>query len=140
MLGYACVRLAAEFLELFNRIVPWIALALLGFIGGKMIYEGVSGREAETASEAVVLSLTSLIVQGIATSIDALSSGFALKDYTVPMAFAASGIIAAVTFAICLLGVRLGRRFGLKLAGRASILGGVILLIIGIKIFLDGIL
>ena len=136
LLGYACVRLAAEFLELFNRFVPWIALALLGFIGGKMIYEGVSGREAETASEAVVLSLTSLIVQGIA----ALSSGFALKDYTVPMAFAASGIIAAVTFAICLLGVRLGRRFGLKLAGRASILGGVILLIIGIKIFLDGIL
>ncbi len=140
LLGYACVRLAAEFLAFFNRIVPWIALALLGFIGVRMIREGLSGGAGESAAEAAALSLSSLLAQGVATSIDALSSGFALKEYTAAMAFAAACIIAAVTFALCLLGVRLGRRFGMKLAGKASILGGVILLLIGVRIFLDGIL
>ena len=81
-----------------------------------------------------------LVVQGIATSIDALSTGFAIADYHWAMALAASLIIAAVTFAVCIIGVRIGKRFGMMLARRASVLGGVILILIGLEILLTHLL
>ncbi len=76
-----------------------------------------------------------LFMQGVATSIDALSVGFTIAEYGWLMALAASGIIAVVTFFLCMAGLRIGKKFGTKLSGKASVLGGVILIGIGLEIF-----
>ena len=80
-----------------------------------------------------------LLVQGVATSIDALSVGFTIAEHTAPMALLCAAIIAAVTFVICLGGLMLGKRFGTRLAGRAGIMGGAILILIGLEIFITGV-
>ena len=141
MIGWGCVRFLAESFTAFQPFIPWIALFLLSYIGGKMILEGIHG-ETEDASREMTQPLTCrlLVVQGIATSIDALSTGFAIADYHWAMALAASLIIAAVTFAVCIIGVRIGKRFGMMLARRASVLGGVILILIGLEILLTHLL
>ena len=128
VVGWACVRTIAEAFEAFQRVIPWIALALLGWIGGKMLAEGLSRREEDVGGG-------TLLAQGIATSIDALSVGFTISDYGAAQAFGAAAIIAAVTFAICIGGLKIGRRFGTRLAGKASVLGGAILIFIGLEIF-----
>ena len=102
-----------------------------------MLWEGLHGGEDD---EKPAMSFGMLLVQGVATSIDALSVGFTIADYGPIMALTASIIIAAVTFAICMGGLSLGKRFGTRLAGKASVLGGVILIGIGVEIFLSGIL
>ena len=112
------------------------ALALLGYIGGKMLMEGIKGEEAEETAE---LSAGALFMQGVATSIDALSVGFTISEYDWTMALAAAVIIAAVTFVLCMAGLHIGKQFGTKLAGKASILGGVILIGIGLEIFISGV-
>ena len=134
VVGWACVRTIAEAFEAFQRVIPWIALALLGWIGGKMLAEGLSRRE-EDVGEGARLGGGTLLAQGIATSIDALSVGFTISDYGAAQAFGAAAIIAAVTFVICIGGLRIGRRFGTRLAGKASVLGGAILIFIGLEIF-----
>jgi len=135
--GWVCVHTIARRFQTFEELIPWIALFLLLFIGGKMLLDG--RQEAEEACAITRPGFGALLVQGIATSIDALSAGFTLAGYSAPMALAAAGIIAALTFVICLVGIALGKRFGLKLAGRAQIFGGVILILIGLKIFIDGV-
>ena len=138
LLGWLCVHTIAELFSSFQKFIPWIALVLLLYIGGKMLVEGLrGGGEEENGSPAV--GLGELMVQGIATSIDALSVGFTISDYTFPKALTESLIIGAVTFAICMGGLVIGKKFGTKLAGKASILGGVILIAIGIEIFITGI-
>ena len=138
MIGWVCVRSLAEAFEAFQRAIPWIALVLLLFIGGKMLIEGIRGDDTEQAEFA--LKTTALLMQGVATSIDALSVGFTIAEYHVARALAASLIIGGVTFVICSCGLRIGQRFGTRLAGKASILGGVILIGIGLEIFITGIL
>ena len=101
-----------------------------------MLIEGIRGQDEDTVSE---LSLGALIVQGIATSIDALSVGFTISDYNFLMATIASLIIGIVTLFICIAGLYIGKKFGTKLAGKASILGGCILIFIGIEIFVKGV-
>ena len=81
-----------------------------------------------------------LMVQGVATSIDALSVGFTISDYNAFMAIVCSLIIAAVTFIICMGGLYIGKKFGTEFSGKASILGGAILIFIGIEIFVKGII
>ena len=81
-----------------------------------------------------------LLVQGIATSIDALSVGFTIAEYPASMAVICSLIIALVTFIICMAGLHLGKQFGTRFAGKASLLGGLILIGIGIEIFLKGVI
>ena len=133
--GWLCVRTVASAFAAFQKAVPWIALGLLGYIGGKMLYEGSTHRES-AAEEAETLGGGTLLMQGVATSIDALSVGFTIERYGPAQALAASTVIAAVTLAICLAGLRIGRRFGMKLAGRATLLGGAILVLIGVEIFI----
>ena len=77
---------------------------------------------------------------GVATSIDALSVGFAIENYGIKDALASALVIGVVTFLICLAGTKLGRSLGMKLAGKASILGGIILIAIGIEILIKGII
>ena len=136
MAGWVCVHTIVELFSAFETFVPWIALALLGYIGGKMLMEGIKGEEAEEAAE---LSAGALFVQGVATSIDALSVGFTISEYGWLMALVCSLIVATVTFFICEAGLSLGKKFGTKLSGKASILGGVILIGIGLEIFISGV-
>lgn len=138
LLGWICVHTIATWFTSFCKFIPWIALLLLGYIGGKMIYEGVKGSSSDD-SEASLTSFKALIVQGIATSIDALSTGFTISDYGFLKALSESLIIGLVTFIICITGLALGKKIGTKLSGKASILGGVILVVIGIKIFIESI-
>ena len=139
MIGWFCVHFLVETFTSFQKAVPWIALLLLGYIGSKMIWEAFHEQQ-ENAEDALSLTAGTLIIQGIATSIDALSTGFTIAEYGWHMALIASLIIAAVTFIICIVGVRIGKAFGMKLARRASVFGGVILILIGLEIFLKGIL
>lgn len=134
MIGWICIHTIVQYFQSFEKLIPWIALALLGFIGGKMLYEGITQKEAE--EEPPRVGLWGLVVQGIATSIDALSVGFTISDYNLTMALLAALIIALVTFIICLCGVLIGRHMGTRLAGKAGIFGGVILIAIGLEIFI----
>ena len=137
MIGWVCVHTIVEKFNSFEKFVPWIALALLLYIGGGMLIEGLKKKGSEEADRSgSKLGFGKLIVQGIATSIDALSVGFTIEQYQFPMALAASLIIAAVTHFICLGGLSLGKRFGLRLADKASVVGGLILIGIGLEIFI----
>lgn len=143
VLGWLLVTTVAELFSVFHKFIPWIALILLLFIGGKMVFEGIrdkkQGYKKEEVKEAKKLTWGALIVQGVATSIDALSVGFTIADYSFLRAFAASLIIGAVTLVICLLGLIFGKKIGGKFVSTATIIGGVILILIGIEIFIKGI-
>lgn len=135
MIGWLCVHTIVELFTSFQAFIPYIALALLLYIGGKMLIEGIRGTGEE---EKTGVTFGALMVQGIATSIDALSVGFTISELTLPFALTESLIIGVVTFAICILGLIIGRLAGSRLSGKASILGGVILILIGLEIFLTG--
>ncbi len=133
MVGWICIKTIANWFGLFEKMIPWIALMLLGFIGIDMIRDGIKSKDEEAKCNKLTVKL--LLVQGVATSIDALSVGFTIADYDVYQALLAAGLIAAVTFIICIAGVFIGKKFGTKLAGKATIIGGIILVLIGIEIF-----
>lgn len=137
LLGWVCVHTVVEYFKSFEKFIPWIALILLGYIGGKMLYESIKGDEEEAGKEA--LGFGTLMVQGVATSIDALSVGFTIADKSFLEALISVIIIAIVTFIICIAGLILGKKFGTKFAGKAGILGGVILIGIGLEIFITGV-
>ncbi|MCI6810029.1 MAG: manganese efflux pump [Spirochaetia bacterium] len=139
MIGWICVHTIVVYFQKFEKFIPWIALILLLYIGGKMLIEGIKGDDDENSDTEKHLSFGTLIVQGIATSIDALSVGFTIADYGVLMAVAASVIIAVVTFGICIGGLIIGKTVGNKISNKATILGGVILIGIGIEIWVRGI-
>ena len=137
MIGWVCVHSFVQIFQSFEKLIPWIALFLLLYIGGKMLWESIKGDGDEENAEK--LSFSVLIMQGIATSIDALSVGFTITGYGLLMAFVCSLIIAGVTFIICMAGLEIGKIFGTRFADRAGILGGVILILIGLEIFIKGI-
>lgn len=137
MTGWLCVHTIVQYFEAFSRFIPFIALALLSYIGGKMVLDGLSKKGT---AEAVAVGVGALLMQGVATSIDALSVGFTIAEYAFPMALACSLIVAAVTFGICMMGLALGKRFGTRFAGKASVLGGLILIAIGLEIFYTSVL
>ncbi len=159
MTGWLCVHTIAQKFQAFEKLIPWIALILLSYIGGKMLKEGIdelrkkkgpsesckveearttalTDEEAHTTA-AEKLGFGALMIQGLATSIDALSVGFTIADYGLGMATLCVLIIAILTLGICLAGLALGKRLGTILAGKASILGGVILIGIGLEIFIS---
>ena len=139
MTGWVCIHTIVQDFTFFEKLIPWIALVLLCFIGGKMLVEGIHGND-EDACEKPGVGLAALLIQGVATSIDALSVGFTIADYNLPSALLAAFIIALVTFVICMAGLIIGRKAGTRMAGKAGILGGVILIFIGIEIFITGII
>ena len=138
MIGWICVATIAQLFGAFEKCIPWIALILLCFIGGKMLMEGI--KEQDSDEEKPAVGFGALLVQGVATSIDALSVGFTIAEHDFLHALVCCLIIAIVTFGICIGGLYLGKKFGTKLANKASILGGVILIAIGIEIFVTGII
>lgn len=138
LIGWNCIHTVVQYFTAFEKFIPWIALVLLAFIGSKMLYDGIKGGEDECGK--TKLGFGALLLQGIATSIDALSVGFTIAEYDLKSALLAAFIIAAVTFVICMAGIFIGKKFGTKLSGKAQIFGGVILMAIGIEIFLTGVL
>ena len=136
MVGWVCVRTILQHFQAFSKWIPWIALGLLSYIGGKMLLEAFKKEEEE---ETPGVGIGALIIQGIATSIDALSVGFTIAEYQLVMALVCALIIAAVTFVICMAGLSIGKKFGTRLANKANILGGVILIAIGLEIFITGV-
>ena len=137
--GWLCVHSIAEAFQAFQPFIPWIALALLLFIGIKMILEGRKEEKDGDDEEVKLLHGGALLIQGIATSIDALSVGFTIAEYNLVFALVESVIIGVVTFGICIAGVKLGKTVGMKLAGKASVFGGIVLILIGLEIFITGI-
>ena len=167
MAGWFFVRFAAGFSRAFHHAIPWIALALLLYIGGNMLIEGIKEQKKpeeakeepkkesdddsakmeerqpeqmpEKADGGERLTISILLLQGIATSIDAFSVGFTIADYNVIMALTAALLIGGVTFVICLAGIRIGQVLGDIVGSKASILGGLLLIGIGIEIFINNI-
>ena len=137
MTGWFLVKSVADKFIVFQKFIPWIALFLLLYIGINMLREGTKNNGEENKNAAVGVS--ELIIQGIATSIDALSVGFTISSYNTLMALICSAIIAVVTFVICAAGIIIGRHCGTRYSGKSSMLGGVILIFIGIEIFIKGI-
>ena len=138
MLGWICVHTVLQYFKVFENFIPWIALVLLAFIGGKMLFEGI--RNDSDNEENTSVGITALLVQAIATSIDALSVGFTIAEYNAVMATVCAAIIAVVTFFICMAGLVIGKKVGTKFSNKAAILGGSILILIGLEIFITGIL
>ncbi len=136
IIGWICVHKISENFTNFQKIIPYLALFLLSFIGIKTIVDGTN----KSSASGEKMSVGALLMQGIATSVDAFSVGFTNSEYEFKMAAAEAAIIAAITFAVCLAGVLLGRKFGAKLTNRAQIVGGIILILIGIEIFITGII
>ena len=134
LLGWLAVHTVVQMFTKFQVLIPWIALGLLGYIGGHMIREALENKEEE---ELEGVSKGALFVQGIATSIDALSVGFTISEYPAADALICALIIGAVTFVICIAGLAIGKKTGTKLAGKASIVGGIILIAIGLEIFIS---
>ena len=134
LIGWICIHTVVQYFQSFQALIPWIALGLLGYIGGKMLYEGIKSQSCPVVP--AVLGIAALLVQGIATSIDALSVGFTIANYLFPMALASALIIAAVTFVICMVGLYIGKKAGSCLSGKAGIVGGAILIFIGLEIFI----
>ena len=97
-------------------------------------------RVKKEEEEAETLTFATLIVQGIATSIDALSVGFAISEYNAAEALLSSSIIGVVTFIICFIGVKIGKLFGNRFSKRAEKAGGIILILIGSEILIKGLI
>lgn len=136
-IGWVCVHTVVQYFQVFEKFIPWIALILLCYIGGNMLKDGIQNKEEEV--ETASLGFQALMVQGVATSIDALSVGFTIAEYGLLMAVVAALIIGVLTFFICFFGLALGKKFGTIFSNKATILGGVILIIIGLEIFITGI-
>ena len=152
LIGWLLVHTVATQFAMVAPAIPFVGFGILLFIGGKMLFEGIKetvekkrAREAgEEIAEVCVMeraTVMALLIQGVATSIDALSCGFDFVAYEWYHALIASGIIGVLTFGICFAGVFIGRKFGTKLAEKATIFGGAILILIALKmLILDGIL
>ena len=141
LIGWILVHTVVEKFRAIEAVIPYIALALLGYIGVKMLLDGLkevkcAGCSANPDACKKELTVATILVQGVATSIDALSVGFTISEYDVWRAIICTAIIAAVTLVICYAGIHIGKKFGTALTGRASIFGGMILIFIGLEIFI----
>ncbi len=135
MIGWICVSTIAQKFQAFQMLIPWIALILLGIIGGKMLFEGIKNKN-DDSDEIPAVGITGLLIQGVATSIDALSVGFTIAEYNLTEALLACLLIGIVTFFICFAGIYIGKKAGTRLSNKAGIFGGAILIFIGIEIFI----
>ncbi|MBR5012274.1 MAG: manganese efflux pump [Clostridia bacterium] len=137
MTGWFFVTKVAELFEVVKPFIPWVALVLLCYIGGKMLYESLCKKDEDEECEKCPVRIGGLIVQGIATSIDALSVGFTISDYNWIEALSCCIIIGVLTFGICFAGIAIGKKSGTLLADKAGILGGSILIFIGFEVLIS---
>ena len=141
LIGWFLVHTVLVYFSIFEHFIPWIALGLLGYIGGKMLSDGIKcNNQGGESCKVKKLTFGAILIQGVATSIDALSVGFTISTYTPLMAVVCALIIAFVTLIICFIGIMLGKKFGTVFSGKAEIIGGGILIVIGIEIFIKGLI
>jgi manganese efflux pump family protein len=134
IIGWALGKGFAEYITAFDH---WIAFALLVIIGGKMLFEGIKKDKDESdCSCEDSLDLKELFILAIATSIDALAVGISFAFLQVSI-LPAAVLIGVTTFILSFAGVTIGNRFGAKFQDKAEIAGGIVLIMIGIKILLD---
>ncbi len=122
------------------NIIPIVALVILGFLGTKMVIDGIKDGNSEESNEIRKITFKLIFIQSIATSIDALSTGLTFANYNVFEALMVTFLISLVTFITCIISVIIGKKFGTKLGNKALIVGGIILIIIGLEIFITGII
>lgn len=132
LIGYAA---GSAFASVIDRFDHWIALVLLTIIGGKMIWESLHEKEEETRSDG---SVTELLLLAVATSIDALATGIIFVPYPLGSVLMDMAIIAFVSFAFSVLGYQAGKRLGTHLPLNVELVGGLVLIGIGLKIFAEG--
>ena len=137
VIGWFFVHELVSLIKVMLKLTPWISLILLLYLGINMIREG---KEGDAISSYKPIGAKELIVQGIATSIDALSVGFTISNYTASMAILSGLIIGVTTFILCWAALHTGHIFKGKLKIRETTVGGIILIIIGIKVFIDGVI
>jgi putative Mn2+ efflux pump MntP len=133
MAGYF---LGISFADKITDFDHWIAFALLGVIGGKMIKDGFAKEKKTTATHENVFQFSKMFLLAIATSIDALAIGITFALFNVRI-FIASPLIGAITFVIAMCGVKIGNIFGAKFKSKAELAGGITLVLLGIKIALE---
>ena len=134
LIGYLAGSVFTEFLKPFTA---WLALILLTLIGGKMLLEGIKAVHDEQDTEVKTLTIKGLFVQAIATSIDALTLGLIFIGMSFEKVLLACSIIGIVTFLLSFICVYIGKAFGNKLQDKAQIIGGIILIVMGLKIFIE---
>ncbi len=134
LLGYFLGSRFESFISTFSH---WIAFMLLGFIGGKMIWEAVRGSDEDTGTSEYRLDLKELTILSIATSIDALAVGIVFAAQKTNLAVSVT-MIGAVTFVLSFIAVIIGSKFGSIFGNKAEIAGGSILILIGTKLLLEG--
>ena len=128
--------LGTVFVSYIEAVDHWVAFALLAVIGGNMIRESFSKKEE---NESASLAFLGMLVLALATSIDALAVGITFSfGMDFPMALLSSGIIGVTTFALSAVGVKIGTVFGTKYKSKAELVGGIILILIGTKILIEG--
>ena len=137
LLGWLFVHLLVERFSVLQKFTPWIALILLLYIGIQMIVEAV--REKNEEENEGNFGAGKLLLMGVATSIDALSVGITIAELPWQMALVEALLIGLVTFGICLFGVRLGMLFGIRFRKYAGLIGGIILILIGLEVFITGV-
>ncbi|MFA5449269.1 MAG: manganese efflux pump MntP family protein [Clostridia bacterium] len=138
LIGYFIGAAFSKYIITFDH---WVAFALLGLIGGRMIFDAVKkdrecAIESEEAEKRASLAFKSMVALAFATSIDALTVGITFSFLPVNI-YAAIAIIGIITFAMCVAGVKLGSVFGKKLRFKAEIVGGIILILVGVKILIE---
>ena len=137
MIGWFMVHTAVSRLMWLMSGVRWLALLVLALIGLKMIRDAVIEKKRGSSElNREVLGAGTLMVQGVATSIDALSVGFVTAEHELPEALLSSAIIGVITFAICVAGLLIGKAVGTRMSWAATFAGGVLLIIIGFRIAL----
>ena len=132
MIGFFLGNRFSTFISAYSRIITFV---LLGFIGGKMIYEVLKNENGFEITE-YRLDFRELTLLAVATSIDALAVGIIFTSHQSNLLFSAV-IIGAITFAVCLAGVAIGNRFGSKYEKKAEFAGGIVLILIGIKFLIS---
>lgn len=131
LVGWMLVRFVLDTFVLIKKYIPWVALVLLILLGAKMIIGNLKGGKITAAT-----GVGALLFQGFATSVDALSVGLFTAEMPLLNAIVAALIIGGVTFGLCTLGVFMGRKMGVHMAGRAGVVGGIILILIAVEILL----
>ena len=140
LVGWILVKTIVSIFSVLEKFIPWIALILLCYLGGKMITEALKGTaEDENPAAAAAVTPKNLLVQAVATSIDALSVGFTMESYDIIMALGGSLIIGGVTMIMCIIALKIGKKIGSRFSGKATLVGGIILVLIGIEIFVKGV-
>lgn len=129
--------LGSRFESYISRYSHWVAFILLGFIGGKMIIEAIRSEEETGETSEYKLDIKELFILAVATSIDALAVGVIFAAQKTSLIFSVT-VIGVITFAVCLVGVIIGNRFGSKYEKKAELVGGIVLVLIGLKLLLDG--